>query len=78
MISPYSGTDDKDGNKLHVGDIIEVPGTMGTIRFKVVLLEEDGFNGFYAEEVTDLGGMTRTQRVLLSAMRDIKLVARVK
>lgn len=66
---------DKNKNTIYVDDIVIAPGTEGPIKFKVVLLEEDGYNGFYAQEISDLGGMTRTQRVLLSAMSDIEVVS---
>lgn len=75
-----TGIEDKDGNVIHQSDLIEGAGSNGPIRFKVVLLEEleDGFNGWYAEEVSSDGIVTRTQRVALKYMTNIKIVARIK
>lgn len=80
MVSKDTGATDRDNNPIHVGDIVESQGTLGPIRFEAVELNEDGFHGFYLEEVRGFMGMTRTQRVALDATKKehLKIIARVR
>jgi len=78
MITKYAGSDDKDGQPIHEGDIIETPGSDGALRLKVVYIDEPGYKDFYGEEISNLDGVVRKQHVLLSSIKDAKIVARVK
>lgn len=72
-------TNHPSNSEVQEGDIVEIAGTNGPIRMKVVLLDEDGpapgepgYHGLYLEQVSG----SRTMRILLSAAKILRVIER--
>jgi hypothetical protein len=65
-----TGFTDNSGLSIELGDTIEIKSTTGTMRMKIVHLNEEGYHGFYAEQRSG----SRTLRIALWAIKECRLV----